>query len=110
MLHTTQVKIPHVDWQRVFDERPDTFSYYSLGRGYMKYFMSDGLQAYVVEDERYAADAVSKLRQSMQVQLAPPAMPGFMSQHRVLAALCCSPPRIPPQLLLGVKVHLRLGL
>mmetsp|Transcript_5958 Transcript_5958/g.14072 ORF Transcript_5958/g.14072 Transcript_5958/m.14072 type:complete len:640 (-) Transcript_5958:467-2386(-) len=60
------VRIPHVDWHRVFQDSPSTYSYSILSKGYDKYYLGNGLEVYMVDNPAHAADAINRLRASMQ--------------------------------------------
>lgn len=39
-----QVRIPHVNWQHVFESTPSEYAFYLISKGYCKYVMPSGLQ------------------------------------------------------------------
>jgi len=42
-----QVKVPHVDWFRAFQDSPSTYSYSMISKGYDKFYFGNGLEVRV---------------------------------------------------------------
>ena len=62
-----QVRIPHIDWDCVFQDSPSTYTYSIISKGFDKYYMGQGLTVYMVDNPAHAPEAIARLRESMQV-------------------------------------------
>ncbi len=62
-----QVHIPHVDWHRVFEDSPSSYSYSIISKGYDRYYLGNGLEVFMVDNPAHAHDAMMRLRASMRV-------------------------------------------
>lgn len=60
------VSVPHVDWRKLVESDPLAYRSTPLAAGYEQLHFPDGVSVYVVEEAAHAADALGRLRSSME--------------------------------------------
>lgn len=60
------IRVPHVDWRKVVASDPTAYPSTILALGFQKFLLPDGLTVYLVESPSHVADAIARLRDSMQ--------------------------------------------
>ncbi|GAX82096.1 hypothetical protein CEUSTIGMA_g9524.t1 [Chlamydomonas eustigma] len=63
---TFDVRIPHRNWQTIYDSNPHVYYSFLMGKGYERIYLPENLQVYLVQNPAHVGAALKLLKASMQ--------------------------------------------